>query len=167
MKYGIIQPLSVVWNRDRKRSESNRRRHTSSWANRQCDRNAHVTDADGAVAMVRFIAHELRLNSGIAVCHADLLWTLSAVDFDTDGKVDVVSTEFSTTTGEIVVYKNDGTGNFARTVLATGLPLISRSRVADLNGDARPDIVYFKNGTTLVLQMGNVSGGLRRTRICG
>jgi surface-anchored protein len=75
---------------------------------------------------------------------------VTAVDYDGDGDIDVLTVELDAATqagtasdGMVSLYRNDGTGQFTRSVLvATGLKQAPRLAVGDLNNDGRPDIVY-------------------------
>lgn len=69
--------------------------------------------------------------------------SLQIADFNADGTPDIYVAEMGlgrNDAPEQTVYLNDGNGSFTRTVVANGIPT-HEARVADLNGDGRPDIV--------------------------
>lgn len=60
-------------------------------------------------------------------------------DLNGDGSLDLVTSMYNS--GEIVVWKGDGTGAFSETArFSSRAPLPHKVRVADLNGDGRLDI---------------------------
>lgn len=69
--------------------------------------------------------------------------SLEVADFDLDGTPDLYVAEMGLGSNDEplhLVYLNDGTGSFSRTVIERGVPT-HEARVADVNGDGRPDIV--------------------------
>ncbi|HOE67588.1 MAG TPA: VCBS repeat-containing protein [Candidatus Hydrogenedentes bacterium] len=63
-----------------------------------------------------------------------------AVDLDGDALVDLAVTMY--VSGEIGLWRGDGTGNFTpATRLATRGPFPHKIRVADMNGDGKPDLI--------------------------
>ncbi|QEF99255.1 FG-GAP repeat protein [Stieleria maiorica] len=93
--------------------------------------------------------------------------TFSTTDFDGDNDLDFIIAEYTfdtvtgaATDGELVLYRNDGAGQFSRTVLRQGLPAVNRNAAGDINADGRPDVVYSKGSTSLVLQTQNAAGEL-------
>lgn len=69
--------------------------------------------------------------------------SVGIADFDGDGHPDVFVGEMSL--GEhddpkLSVFLNDGAGNFTEQIIATGVPT-HEAKVADVNGDGRPDLV--------------------------
>lgn len=81
---------------------------------------------------------EHRLNDGLFCPHS-----LGIADFDGDGTPDIYVAEMGLgqhESPELYLYLNDGNGEFTEGVIARGIPT-HEARVADLNGDGRPDIV--------------------------
>ena len=65
---------------------------------------------------------------------------LQMADFNADGEVDLVTTMYSS--NEIALWKGDGKGQFAEVQrFPSRGPLPHKVRVADMNGDAKPDLV--------------------------
>src|SRR5262249_36395085 len=69
---------------------------------------------------------------------------LAAGDFDHDGNLDVIFTREDTGMREPIILLGDGKGNFSRAHLE-GLKLDENNlydiKVADVNGDGRPDVI--------------------------
>ena len=69
-----------------------------------------------------------------------------AVDFDSDGDLDVIVGESiafgDDYDGSLVLYRNDGTGQFTRTVLKTGFDYVRGAAVGDFNADGRVDVAW-------------------------
>lgn len=92
---------------------------------------------------------------------------LFATDYDGDGHMDLLAGEMDSATlsgsasnGEIVVYLNDGSGQFERQVLLGGFTQQqTRILVADLDGDGRDDILQVESATTLVYRRALAEGG--------
>jgi hypothetical protein len=69
--------------------------------------------------------------------------SLEIADFDGDGNPDLYVAEMGLAVNgdpQHLIYLNDGSGSFSRSVIAQGVPT-HEARVADLDGDGRPDIV--------------------------
>jgi hypothetical protein len=90
------------------------------------------------------------------------------VDFEGDGDMDIVAGLFdvntilgSATNGQIAVFLNDGTGNFTRQTLLSGLTSSQSNvfAVADLNRDGRADIVRSTAATNLIYMQALPGGG--------
>lgn len=65
---------------------------------------------------------------------------IQMADFDGDGEVDLVTTMYNT--NEIALWKGDGKCNFAEVKrFPSRGPLPHKVRVADMNGDSKPDLV--------------------------
>src|SRR6185503_16821700 len=86
-------------------------------------------------------------------------------DFDGDGKTDLVAHTTITTSSPpssftgLVVLTGDGTGHFTRKTTFS-VPSVSGLTVADLNNDAKPDVVYSLGGTHVTALLGDGNGGL-------
>lgn len=85
---------------------------------------------------------------------------IAAADLDLDGDVDIVTTrQFS---GTLAVFLGTGAGSFAPASMA---PLLAAARtlsLADVNGDALPDLISRLEGSSagsLGVQLGNGAGG--------
>lgn len=78
------------------------------------------------------------------------IWGLAAADLDGDGNVDLIFTQPNPRTVDILL--GDGNGKF-RHANVVGLPLASNTnydiKVADVNGDGRPDIILAYESTEL------------------
>ena len=80
-------------------------------------------------------------------------------DFDGDGNLDIAFTMFESK--EIVILLGDGKGNFKKAEV-TGIKLDPNPfydiRVADVNGDGRPDIIigYEAGGSTITRRDGSI-----------
>ncbi len=73
--------------------------------------------------------------------------TLQIADLDGDGNLDVLVAEMGSWTrrvdnpdARVLAFYGDGRGNFRRQVISTGQG-VHECKVADLNGDGRPDII--------------------------
>jgi hypothetical protein len=84
---------------------------------------------------------------------------MASGDFDGDGNLDIAFTMFETK--EIVILLGDGKGNFKKAEVS-GIRLAPNPfydiRVADVNGDGRPDIIigYEAAGSTLTNRDGSI-----------
>lgn len=68
--------------------------------------------------------------------------TLELADFDGSGSLDILVGEMGLTTEEpeIILYRNDGAGNFEPQMISRGIP-IHQGKVGDLTGNGKPDII--------------------------
>jgi hypothetical protein len=69
--------------------------------------------------------------------------SLAVADFNGDGRPDVFVGEMGlgrNASPRLIVYVNEGRGRFREQIVSTGVPT-HEAKVADLNGDGRPDIV--------------------------
>lgn len=70
--------------------------------------------------------------------------SLQIADFDGDGNLDILCAEQrldgANPESKAYIFYGDGKGNFKKTVLAEGIDF-HEAKVADLNGDGRPDII--------------------------
>jgi len=69
--------------------------------------------------------------------------SLAVADFDSDGRPDVFVGEMGLggkKDSKILIYRNLGGGKFEETLISEGVP-IHEGKVADVDGDGRPDIV--------------------------
>ncbi|MCU0426425.1 MAG: FG-GAP-like repeat-containing protein, partial [Candidatus Kapabacteria bacterium] len=89
-----------------------------------------------------FIAGYSVAQSGVAI---------DAADMDADGDIDIITAADGAT--PILVFRNDGTGQFDGGTAITGGIAVYNMQVAELNGDAYPDVVY----TTLNAPQQNVN----------
>ncbi|MCO6045270.1 FG-GAP-like repeat-containing protein [Aeoliella sp. ICT_H6.2] len=77
------------------------------------------------------------------------------VDMDLDGDMDVVGllhTYYVNPTGTIVLYENDGAGNFVTHEIGSGTNQAGAMDIADVNGDGLPDVI----AGTILLNQGNL-----------
>lgn len=78
-------------------------------------------------------------------------------DFDGDTNIDMVvaaSTDMDVLKGETVVYHNNGSNTFTKSVLSVGMPWSHDSLVFDFNGDGRDDIMVSDYGTKTSISYG-------------
>jgi hypothetical protein len=95
---------------------------------------------------------------------------LGVADFNGDGSLDVIYSHVSSTAGgsEAVILLGDGKGGFTQSKVE-GLPILDQVsydlRVADLNGDGRPDVIMmYESGskTAFAVQDGSIHVYLNR-----
>lgn len=86
--------------------------------------------------------------------------TILAVDFDQDGDTDILAAEYNTT-GDIVSFENDGTGNFGSAQAFSDMANIYCSLAAgDIDGDGDLDILAGVDGTAnKIIKFVNLGGG--------
>jgi hypothetical protein len=86
--------------------------------------------------------------------------TFVVADFNGDGAPDFLTGGVSGTTITLTLHPGDGTGGFgAATVLATLPGAYGSLRVADLNGDGKPDFLVGNPASTSVRVFVNTGGG--------
>lgn len=78
------------------------------------------------------------------------IWALAAADLDGDGNLDLIYTQFEPRTIEVLL--GDGKGNFRHAAIE-GITLPTNSnydiKIADVNGDGKPDIILAYETTEL------------------
>lgn len=87
-------------------------------------------------------------------------FSLSAADFNGDGKLDLVTANF--TGGNVTVLSGDGTGNFSSQKIAVGGGGSPQYIVTgDFNLDTKADVALTRNGhfSVVTIMFGNGSGG--------
>ena len=82
-----------------------------------------------------------------------------AADFDGDGHVDLVVSDYQSPS--LQFFRGDGTGNFAEAVAIDAGGAVIDFKIADVNGDGRPDIVTV-NGDHSISVLINEAGRRRR-----
>jgi len=69
--------------------------------------------------------------------------SLELADFDGNGALDIFVGEMGLTNHadpRLIIFRNDGTGSLTPEVVSVGIP-VHEAKVADMDGDGRPDIV--------------------------
>jgi FG-GAP-like repeat len=114
-----------------------------------------VADLDGDGRPEIVLAEGESDPARVAICHGPD-WTpevlrgglfhphsLEIADFDGDGRADIFVGEMGLGQNpdpKLIILRNEGAGRFAETIIQHGVPT-HEAKVADMNGDGKPDIV--------------------------
>ena len=79
-----------------------------------------------------------------------------AADLDGDGDQDVLA---QSTTNELILLRNDGSGGFAAPVTLLAGPIGDSAVIDDFNGDSRPDIAVAMVGSQIAVLRADGAGG--------
>ena len=113
-----------------------------------------LANADGTFRERRQLAQPRKVSLAVAV---------RAADFDRDGHVDLVVSDFQKTA--LYFFRGDGAGNFdAGVAIDAGGP-VNVFAIADVNGDGRPDLVTANEDHTVSVIVNRGSCATPRRRV--
>ncbi len=84
---------------------------------------------------------------------------VSVADLDGDGDADLIAADYSTSQDNLLLYSNDGAGNFTETILDTSTSGVVQVDTGDLDGDGDIDIAAHFWFSGEVVWYENLGGG--------
>jgi len=92
---------------------------------------------------------------------------VSAADLDNDGDLDLIAADYTTSQDNLIIYTNDGNGNFTSSVLEPGTGGVVQVDTGDLDGDGDIDIAANFWFSSEVVWYENIGGGVFDRNVVG